>query len=72
MYMKAVTQMRLEPIVVRELYKYLTVTKMCKVRRLGVETLESARLYDLMYNGVHVGDLNLGAGENIWHIMLDA
>lgn len=72
MYMKAVTQKRLEPIVVSELYKYLTVTKMCKVRRLGVETLESARVYDLMYNGVHVGDLNLRAGENIGHIMLDA
>lgn len=57
---------------VSELYKYLTVTKMCKVRRLGVETLESARVYDLMYNGVHVGDLNLEAGENIGHIMLDA
>lgn len=72
MYMNAVTQKRLEPIVVSELYKYLTVTKMCKVRRLGVETLESARVYDLMYNGVHVGVLNLGAGENIGHIMLDA
>lgn len=72
MYMNAVTQKRLEPIVVSELYKYLTVTKMCKVRRLGVETFESARVYDLMYNGVHVGDLNLGAGENIGHIMLDA
>lgn len=56
---------------VSEFYKYLIVIKMCKVRRLGVEILESVRVYDFMYNGVYVGVLNLGVGENIGYIMLD-
>lgn len=61
----------MEFIVVSEFYKYLIVIKMCKVRRLGVEILESVWVYDFMYNGVYVGVLNLGVGENIGYIMLD-